>query len=170
MKYLVALLVWPITLAAIPARDILFGGQIYVWPFLLMSCLVASFHNRAAAIVFAAGAIGAQVIEIHVHNPAFYQFALYSTIAFTALYFFDTIASVIVALVGLIYLSTYLGIEWRSAVITTEIIIVFGLSASVLDGPSGGIYCKSYRKPTLWGAVDGATILAHQFMGNRTGK
>lgn len=145
MKYFVAILMWPIVLAALPAKDMIFGGSIKVWPFILAACLVAATQNPRAGAIIALAVLADHLIQSHKSDPVVYQFAVYTTLAFAALLFVDILAGLTLAIVALLYLSAWFGVEWRLAMIISEIIITAGLSASVIDGPSGGIYSGQDR-------------------------
>lgn len=141
MNYLIAILVWPIALASIPAKDTLFGGQIYVWPFLLASCALAALGNWRAALVLAVGVAGSQIVERTMAAPEVYQLAFYATLAFIALWLFDIVAGTTAAVVAILYfIAAMNGLDWRVAMIVSEVCIIAGLSAAVLSGPTGGIY------------------------------
>jgi hypothetical protein len=147
MKYLIAILVWPIALASLPAKSMLFGGQIHVWPFLLAACAVTALGNWRAALIIAIGVAGAQIIQRTMLEPEIYQLALYSTLAFIALGLFDKVAGVTAAIVAIIYFLAVF-VDWRAAMIVSEVVLVAGMSGAVLSGPTGGIYQRSFGPDT----------------------
>ena len=142
MKYLIAIAVWPIALAALPAKTLLFGGQIHVWPFLLAACAVTAIANWRAALIIAIGVAGAQIIQRTFSHPEMLQLALYSTLAFIALWLFDKVAGIAAAIVAIIYFLAVF-VDWRAAMIVSEVVLVAGMSGAVLSGPTGGIYQRS---------------------------
>lgn len=149
MKYLIALLVWPVALAAIPAKDILFGGQIRVWPFLLAACALTSLVNWRAALILALGVGGAQITERLMVEPEVYQLGIYATLGFIALGLFDIVAGITASVVAILYFMAARGdVEWRLAMIVSEVGLVAGMSAAVLNGPSGGIFQRMVSADT----------------------
>ena len=138
MKWIIASAVWPIALAAIPAKSLLFYGQIHVWPFLLLACALAARCNWRAAVAVGLGIALSEFIYHRLEQPSIYQFAMYATLSFIAYLYFDIVAALALAIVAFIFLVETFGYDWRMLMIASEVVLVASLSASVLNGPSGG--------------------------------
>lgn len=141
IRLLTGVAVWAVALASIPARDLLFGGQIHVWPFILASCALAAVYNWPVAALLAGAVISDQIIQRLTGDPVVPQFALYSIAAFVGWRFIGWVPAVTAALVSLLYLSVPLGADWRLAMIISEVVIVCGLCAGIINAGSsdGGI-------------------------------
>ena len=161
-KALIAFLVWPIALAAIPAKTMLFDGQIHVWPFLLAACALTSLVNWRLGLVLAIAAAGSQIIERSLEPPMFYQFAFYAVLGFVVFAKVDIIGGAAAALISMVYLLSAFGFEWRAAMILTEVIFVAGLSLGALDGPSGGYLRPVDSGTTARRAVAWADVSLHR--------
>lgn len=116
-----------------------------IWPILLIGCAVGSYWNWRAALTFATCVIFVRLIlYFGLNNQQLLFMMLYSVTAFAALFFVDKMAGGFLAIVGLLFCLSLLGvIEPRTKMILSEIAIVVGLFASGLAGPSGGLFTPS---------------------------
>lgn len=116
-----------------------------IWPFLLLACAVGSYWNWRAALAFASCVIFVRLIlYFELNNTQLWFMMLYSVMAFAVLFFVDKVAGGFIAIVGVLFCLSLLGIiEPRTKMIISEIAIVAGLLASGMAGPSGGLYSQS---------------------------
>lgn len=117
----------------------LVGDQIYVWPFLLVACLIAWPFNRYAAAAIAVAVGGAQIIEQTVNHPLTIQTVILCAVAFLSLLKVDKVAAAALAVVSAIYGMAAFGLEWRYSMIIAEHFYVLGLCCGILFGPTGGM-------------------------------
>ena len=131
-----------------------------IWPFLLLACAVGSFWNWRAALSFASCVIFVRLIlYFELNNAQLWLMMLYSVIAFAVLFFVDKVAGGFIAIVGVLFCLSLLGIiELRTKMILSEIAIVAGLLASGMAGPSGGLFSPSGFNRNAGGPVHGGDL------------
>lgn len=140
IKAIAIIAVWVVALAAIPARDILFSGKIYVWPFLLGSCVIAALYNWKMAAVIAVAVIGDQFLQRTLLSPETVHVMWFAVVAVIAFGLIDKTAAAIAASVSLCYLYVVFGGDWRVVMIVSEVLIILGLCIGMLIGPTGGLF------------------------------
>ncbi|WP_439150784.1 hypothetical protein [Sulfitobacter sp.] len=117
-----------------------------VWPFLLLGAGLCGVWNLRAGIAFAVAVLLVRAsIYLGLSDPLIFRMVMYSVMAFVVLFFVDRIAGGFFALVSATLSFAILGhIDMRAHVIASEAVLLFGMLASAISGPTGGLLSPLY--------------------------
>jgi len=112
-----------------------------VWPFLMAGALLCSWWNWRAGLSFLVClGLVRLCINLELKDPLVWRMVLYSVIAVVALFFVDRVAGGFFALISLSLVCAMLGVYAANThVYLSEAILVLGMLASAVSGPSGGL-------------------------------
>lgn len=115
-----------------------------IWAGLIGTGIILSFRNvyGIAGFVFAILCVRAVWVTFNTF-PQLWILLIYSCIAAVWVFFLDKVAGAFLAAVGLVVAAHMFGlIDDRPKAIAGEVLIVIGMCACAIVGPSGGIYAN----------------------------
>lgn len=122
-----------------------FAGISAVWPWLLLSCAMASLWSLTGPLALAAGVILVQIAKMFsTPNEVWvYYAAIYTTIGFICWLIGDRLVAATCAIIGAVFLSSYVGVPRLVTASLTEIALIAG-AVGFAYGSGGGILGKIY--------------------------
>ena len=112
-----------------------------VWPLLLASCGVAAYWNWRAALLVALCVAGVRInLALGLQQPMVAHMVVYSLVAFVGVFFVDILGGAALVIVSILMGAAFFGlIPHRAEIIASEVVLVLGLIASGISGPTGGM-------------------------------